>query len=36
MEDENIIQKFRLKIIGETRNYLIENKNWNELMSKNH
>ena len=36
MEEENIIQKFRLKIIDETRNYLIENKNWNELMSKKH
>ena len=36
IEEENIIQKFRLKIIDETRNYLIENKNWNELMSKKH
>ena len=34
MSVENIIQKFRLKNIDETRNYLIEEKNRNELMSK--
>ena len=29
-------QKFRLKKIDEIRNYLIEEVNWNELMSKKH
>ena len=36
MAEENINQEFRLKIIDETRNYLIEGINWNELMSKKH
>ena len=36
MEEENITQEFRLKKIEETRNYFIEDMNWNELMSKNH
>ena len=36
MAEENINQEFRLKIIDETRNYLIEDINWNELMSKKH
>ena len=35
MADENIIQEFRLKNIDETKNYLIEEINRNELMSKN-
>ena len=34
--EENIIQKFRLKNIDETKNYLIEEINRNELMSKKH
>ena len=34
MFDENITQEFRLKNIDETRNYLIEETNQNELMSK--
>ena len=36
MAEENISQKFRLKIIDETRNYLIEEINRNKLMSKKH
>ena len=36
MDEENISQEFRLKIIDETGNYLIEEVNWNELMSKKH
>ena len=36
MVEENISQEFRLKNIDETRNYLIEEINWNELMSKKH
>ena len=36
MFDENITQEFRLKNIDETRNYLIEEINRNELMSKKH
>ena len=36
MADKNISQEFRLKNIDETRNYLIEETNRNELMSKNH
>ena len=36
MAEENISQEFRLKIIDETRNYLIEEINRNELMSKKH
>ena len=34
MAEENISQAFRLKNIDETRNYLIEETNQNELMSK--
>ena len=34
MAEENISQEFRLKNIDETRNYLIEEINRNELMSK--
>ena len=33
---ENIGQEFRLKSIDETRNYLIEEINRNELMRKKH
>ena len=36
MVEENISQEIRLKNIDETRNYLIEEINWNELMSKKH
>ena len=36
MTEENISQEFRLKNIDETRNYLIEEINRNELMSKKH
>ena len=36
MVEENISQEFRLKNIDETRNYLIEEINQNELMSKKH
>ena len=36
MSEENISQKFRLKNIDETRNYLIVEINRNELMSKKH
>ena len=36
MAEENISQKFSLKNIDETRNYLIEGINRNELMSKKH
>ena len=36
MAEENISQEFRLKNIDETRNYLIEEINQNELMSKKH
>ena len=36
MAEENISQKFRLKNMDETRNYLIEEINRNELMSKKH
>ena len=36
MAEENISQEFKLKIIDETRNYLIEETNQNELMSKKH
>ena len=36
MAEENISQEFRLKIIGETKNYLIEEINQNEYMSKKH
>ena len=34
MAEENVSQEFRLKNIDETRNYLTEEINWNELMSK--
>ena len=34
MTEENISQEFRLKNIDETRNYLIEKINRNELMSE--
>ena len=34
MADENIIQKFSLKYKGGTRNYLVEQINQNELLSK--
>ena len=34
MAEENISQDFILKNIEETRNYLIEEVNRNELMSK--
>ena len=36
MVQENISQEFRLKNINGTRNYLIEEINRNELMSKKH
>ena len=36
MAEENISQEFRLKNIDETRNYLIEEINPNELMNKKH
>ena len=36
MAEENISQEFRLKNIDETRNYLIEEINRKELMSKKH
>ena len=36
LTEENISQEFRLKNIDETRNYLIEQINRNELMSKKH
>ena len=34
MAEQNISQGFRLKNIGETRNYLIEEISRNELISK--
>ena len=34
MSEENISQEFRLKSVDEARNYLIEEINRNELMSK--
>ena len=34
MAEKNISQEFRLKNIDETRNYLTEEINRNELMSK--
>ena len=34
--EENLSREFRLKNIDETRNYLIEEINRNELMSKKH
>ena len=36
MSEENISQEFRLKNIDGARNYLIEEINRNELMSKKH
>ena len=36
MSEENISQEFRPKNIDETRNYLIEEINPNELMNKKH
>ena len=36
MSEENITQEFRLKDIDKTNNYLIEEINRNELMSKKH
>ena len=36
MSEESISQEFRLKDIDETRNYLIEKVNQNEVMSKKH
>ena len=36
MVEGNISQKFRLKNIDQTKNYLIEEINRNELMSKKH
>ena len=36
MAEENVSQEFRLRNIGETRNYLIEEIKQNELMSKKH
>ena len=36
LAEENISEEFRLKNIDETRNYLIEEINRNELMSKKH
>ena len=36
MAEENISQEFRLRNIDETKNYLIEEINRNELMSKKH
>ena len=36
MSEENISQEFRIKNIHETRNYLIEEINQKELMSKKH
>ena len=34
MAEENVSQEFRSKNLDETRNYLTEEINWNELMSK--
>ena len=34
--EENISQEFRLKNTDETINYLIEERDWNELISKKH
>ena len=36
MVEENMNQEFRLKNIDETINYLIEEINLNELISKKH
>ena len=34
MSEENLSQEFRLKNVDETRNYLIQEINRNELMKK--
>ena len=36
MTEEKIIQEFILKMIEETRNYLIQEISQNELMRKKH
>ena len=36
MVEENVSQKFRLKNIDETGNYLIEEKNQNEFIREKH
>ena len=36
MVAENISQLFRLKHLDEIRNYFLEEKKQNELMSRNH
>ena len=36
MDEWNISQKFRLKNVDETRNYLIEEINQNKLVTKKH
>ena len=36
MPQKNMNQEFRLNKIDEIRNYLIEEINWNEIMSKKH
>ena len=36
MAEKNISQEFRLKNLNETRNYLIEEINQNQLISKKH
>ena len=36
MPEENISKEFRLKNIDETRNYVIDEINQNELMSEMH
>ena len=36
MPEEHKSQEFRLEYIDETRNYLVEEINRNELMSKKH
>ena len=36
MPEENISKEFKLKNIDETRNYVIDEINQNELMSKMH
>ena len=36
MAERSISQELRLKNIDETRNYLIEEINWKQFMSKKH
>ena len=36
MDEENLSQEFRLKNIDETRNYLTEDIDWNELIIEKH